>query len=89
MYTPEIENLSKVILEYKRDLIYNIYISKGHFIINPEISDPEIREAILIFVNSVVDFTTNISLANDKLCTHINLLYVYKTLEAELEALGL
>ena len=24
---------------------------------------------------------------NDKLCTHINLLYVYRTLESELEAL--
>ena len=89
MYTPEIENLAKVILEYKRDLIYNVYVSKGHFIINPEISDPIVRESLLTFVNSIMDFTPNISVANDNLCAHINMLYVYKTLEAELEALGL
>lgn len=87
MYNPEIKELSSIILEYKRDLIYNVDNSRHTLILNPEISGQEVRESILKFVNTVVSYQTDIADLNDKLCTHINLLYVYRTLESELETL--
>ena len=47
----------------------------------------QVEEAILKFVHTIVTYQTDINDLNDKLCTHINLLYVYRTLESELEAL--
>ena len=87
MYTPEIKELTEIILTHKRDLIYNVDTTRSILLLNPDISGSEVREAILKFVHTIVTYQTDINDLNDKLCTHINLLYVYRTLESELEAL--
>ena len=71
MYTPEIKELTEIILTHKRNLIYNV----------------DTTRSILKFVHTIVTCQTDINDLNDKLCTHINLSYVYRTLESELEAL--
>ena len=87
MYTPEIKELSELILTHKRNLIYDVDTNRSILLLNPEISGKEVRESILKFINTIISYQTDTDDLNDKLCTHINLLYVYRTLESELEAL--
>ena len=47
MYTPEIKELTEIILTHKRNLIYNVDTTRSILILDPDISGSEVREAIL------------------------------------------